>query len=98
VADSEHPYRLHYDHGFLETYTFGATLTSDGILTVINTVSTPDQGKTVQNIASAAASGATIAAKLEKDEKHPNCTVTPVFAGYEELPTQADIKQFGDIK
>ncbi len=51
VADAEHPYRLYYKHGLLEACTFGATLMSDGILTAVNTVSTPEQGKTLQNLA-----------------------------------------------
>jgi hypothetical protein len=96
VADTEHPYRLHYEHGLLEAYTFGATLTSDGILTVINTVSTPDQGKTLQNLASAASSAAVIAKAIVAAQ--PDCTVTPVFAGYERPPSGADIKDFGTIK
>jgi hypothetical protein len=74
IADWEHPYRLHYHHGFLESYTFAATLTSDGILIGINTVSTPDQGKTFQNLASAASSGAAAVALVPMQPY----TVTPV--------------------
>jgi hypothetical protein len=44
VADSGHSHQLHYDHGFLETHTLGATLTSKEIMTAMNAVSTPDQG------------------------------------------------------
>jgi hypothetical protein len=47
VADLEHPHQLHYDHGFLQTHTLGATLTSEEILTVMNAVSTPDQGEDI---------------------------------------------------
>ncbi len=96
VADSQHPYRLHYDHGFLESYTFGATLTNDGILTAINTVSTPDQGKTLQNLAGAAAAAGGITKFAAPTKRRPDCTITPVFVGYEMPPTAADIKKFGE--
>lgn len=95
VADAQHPYRLHYEHGLLEAYTFGATLSSDGILTVINTVSTPEQGKTLQNLAGAAASVMGPLKAAREEEAKPDCTVTPVFVGYEHPPTGADIKEFG---
>jgi hypothetical protein len=100
VADAEHPYRLHYHHGFLESYTFGATLNNDGVLVGINSTSTPDQGKTFQNVASGVAS---IAQAIPKERAlieppKPNCTTTPVFLGYESLPKQGDIKSFGEIK
>ena len=107
IADSEHPFELYYHHGWLEAYSFAATLNGDGILTSINTTSTPDQGKTFQNIASGVSSIATaipkpmLEVKAHREEKKPpekqkpNCTVTSVFVGYEELPKQADIKPFG---
>ncbi len=94
VPDDQHPYRLHYEHGLLEAYTFGATLSSDGILTAINTVSTPEQGKTLQNLASAAASAAGPLKAAGVEKAKPDCTVTPVFVGYEHLPTGAAIKEF----
>lgn len=95
IADARHPYRLHYDHGFLETYTFGATLTGDGILTAINTQSTPDQGKSLQNIAAAAVSAAGVIKAFDGGEPLPDCTVTPEFVGYEYPPSTTDIKEFG---
>jgi hypothetical protein len=103
IADGNHPYRLHYEHGLLETYTFGATMTSDGILTNINSVSTPDQGKTFQNLASAASSAAGIPreGKLPPVKSaaappalKPDCTTTPVFVGYERPPTEDQIKNY----
>ena len=98
IPDWSRPYRLHYDHGFLETYTFGATLTSDGILTVINSQSTPDQGKTFQNLASAASTSAGIVHTLETSTTKPRCTITPIFYGFEQLPIDADIKPFNSIQ
>jgi len=94
VADWDHPYRLHYEHGILETYTFGATVTSDGILTVINSQSTPDQGKTLQNLASVATSAAALA-RAEAPPGSPPCTINSAFVGYESPPSAADIKAFG---
>ena len=49
MADLEYPHQLHYDHGFLQTHTLGATLTSEDeeILTVMNAGSTPDQGEDI---------------------------------------------------
>ena len=84
IADFQHPYRLHYEHGFLEAYTFSANLSSDGILTAINTVSTPDQGKTLQNLTSAASTAAAIPKAL--GTANPPCTVTQVFVRYENPP------------
>ena len=95
IADTEHPYRLHYDHGLLETYTFGATLNGDGILVGINTQSTPDQGKTIQNLTSAAASGATILKATRFEAPKPKCTITPAFVGYERLPVGDGVREFG---
>jgi len=98
VADAQHPYRLHYEHGILEAYTFGATLTSDGILTVINTVSVPDQGKTVQNLVSAAVSAAgTFRLMEDKLKGKPDCTMTPVFFGYEQPPKWDSLEEFNTL-
>jgi hypothetical protein len=90
IPDWEHPYRLHYDHGLLESYTFAATLNSDGILVGINTLSAPDQGKTFQNVVGPLASAA---ATLKFDGTRP-CTITPVFVGYEKLPDQEFVPPF----
>ena len=95
VADTAHPYRLHYEHGFLEAYSFGATLNGDGILTAINTQSTPDQGKTLQNLTSAASTATSVFKVLERATPHPKCTVTPAFVGYEHLPVAGEIREFG---
>jgi hypothetical protein len=97
VADWDHPYRLHYEHGILEGYTFGATMTADGILTVVNSTSTPDQGKTFQNLASAAASGAA-AARIAPSPGAPKCNATPQFLKYEQPPNTGQIGEFGSTK
>ena len=85
VADTAHPYRLHYEHGILETYTFGATLSQDGVLLGINTVSTPDQGKTISNLTTAAAAAAGIKAFDNTAPSKPPCTITPAFEKYEPI-------------
>ena len=52
---------MNYEHGLLEGYTFSATF-SDGMLASVNTTSTPDQGKTIANLAGAAKDLAGVAA------------------------------------
>jgi hypothetical protein len=87
VVDRSTPYLLQYHHGLLETYTFAATLTPDGALASINTSSTPDQGKTLANLASTASTAAGIA-KLDVGAPTPGqklCTQTPIFVRYEPL-------------
>lgn len=58
-ADFTKPLITEFDPGFLESYTFNATL-SEGMLNSVNTTSTPDQGKTFSNLASAAKAGAEV--------------------------------------
>jgi hypothetical protein len=91
IADFQHPYRLRYEHGFLEAYTFSANLSSDGILTSINTVSTPDQGKTLQNLTSAASTAAAIPKAL--GTANPPCAVTQVFVRYENPPALPAVRE-----
>jgi hypothetical protein len=52
------------------------------------------RGKTFQNLASVAVSGAAATAVTPL----PHCTVTPAFMGNEELPAQADIQKFGETR
>lgn len=82
VADSSRPFLLQYHHGFLETYTFAATINADGTLASINTNSTPDQGKTISNLASAAST----VGKIFPIAGNPPCTMTPTFWKYEPIP------------
>ncbi len=50
AADFRHPLIMKFKPGLLESYTFNPTLT-DGMLTGLNNVATPDAGKTFNNIA-----------------------------------------------
>ena len=86
VVDRTHPYLLQYHHGFLETYTFAATLTSDGALASINTQSTPDQGKTLANLSSAASTAGGITKLGATPGPKEPCTQTPNFIRYDPLP------------
>ena len=49
ASDFSHPLIIKFTPGLLEAYTFNPTLT-DGMLTGLNSVSTPDAGKTFNNI------------------------------------------------
>jgi hypothetical protein len=86
VVDRSRPYLLQYRHGFLETYTFAATLTSDGALASINTASTPDQGHTLANLSAAASSAGGLVKVLGAAQGQQPCTQTPSFVRYESLP------------
>jgi len=110
VVDYNHPFAVAYEHGLLESYTFAVTLNSDGVLLSVNTQSTPDQGKTLGNLTTAASTAAGIMAKgLEVTppggKKQPSvstilppCTTTPVFQNYEKFPTEADFHAFGSTQ
>ena len=76
IADREHPYRLYYNHGVLETYTFGYTSSADGALTGVNSQSTPDQGKTAASVATTVASLAPLVA-LINDKLPPGIVSVP---------------------
>ena len=86
VPDWQHPYRLHYEHGLFESYTFYPTLSSDGLIISLNTSSANDQGKTMSNFITAATGAANLVKSFQQTNKldHSNdCTITPVFTGYE---------------
>jgi hypothetical protein len=61
-ADFAHPWILDYRPGLLEAYKFNVEWTDQGTLKAVNRESTPDQGKTIANMASAAQSAAKAAA------------------------------------
>jgi hypothetical protein len=61
-ADFAHPWILNYHPGLLESYKFNVEWTDQATLKAANRESTPDQGKTLANLASAAASAAKAAA------------------------------------
>lgn len=85
--DYSQPRRIAYHHGLLETYTFGVTLDAAGDLTAINTQSTPDQGKTFQNIASGFSAIAPAAGLPAMKPGAPPlaCTDAPAVVGRERL-------------
>jgi hypothetical protein len=85
VVDRSRPFLLQYHHGLLEAYTFAATLTSDGALASIDTTSTPDQGKTLANLASTVSTAAGAVKAAAETTATPLCTQTPVFVRYEAL-------------
>lgn len=51
IVDTSRPQRIWYSPGFLESYTFNPTLTSDGGFLSANSISDPDQGKSFKNFA-----------------------------------------------
>jgi hypothetical protein len=82
APDYSQPRRIWYHHGLLETYTFGVTLDAAGDLTAVNSQSTPDQGKTFQNIASGFASIAPAAGLAGAQPGAPTaCTDGPIIIG-----------------
>ena len=99
VPDWQHPYRLHYEHGLFESYTFNPSLSPEGLITGFSSSSTNDQGKTMGNFITAA-TGAIALGRSIKAQQRPvyqeDCTITPVFEGYE-LPS-SNIHEEGHFK
>lgn len=87
VPDQMHPVLISYHHGVLEGYSFSAQLNSDGVITAVNTTSSPDQGKTIANLTEAATSLSKLgAAKLApKPAVVPPCNSSPSFDRYEPI-------------
>jgi hypothetical protein len=67
-TDQDHPIQIWYDYGLLESNQFSVQLNSS-VFTAINSQSTPDQGKTLANLASAASSFAKIGGHLLPDQR-----------------------------
>jgi len=84
VTDYDHPYQIYYRAGLLEANKFGVQLSS-GVFTAINSESTPDQGKTLANIADAAASFAKVAGAAAVAPQGGKCNGVPSFKRYEPL-------------
>jgi hypothetical protein len=85
--DQNHPIQIWYDHGLLEANQFSVQL-NQGVFTAINSQSTPDQGKTLSNLASAASTfaKAQVRALTEKPPPtQPYCNAGPSVIGYERL-------------
>jgi hypothetical protein len=89
IKDQDHPYEIWYQHGLLEANQFSVQL-SDGVFTAINSQSTPDQGKTLSNLASAATSLLGAAAKglapPGPPVPQPDCNAGPSFVQFKPLP------------
>src|SRR5260370_2215919 len=90
VADYDHPFQIWYNSGLLEANTFSVQMSST-VVTNINSSSTPDQGKTLSNLATAATSFAKIAAAaappgpVKRAPPKPNYNGRPSFHGYDPL-------------
>jgi hypothetical protein len=90
MTDQNHPVQIWYEAGLLEANQFSVQLNSS-VFTAINSTSTPDQGKTLSNLASAATSfakiaGAGAATAPTAPVRQPNCNAGPSFAGFQSLP------------
>ncbi len=72
AADFSKPLIVKFQPGLLEAYTFNPTLT-DGMLTGLNSASTPDAGKTFNNIATGIGTLASLAPRVatEADKGRP---------------------------
>lgn len=84
MTDYDHPYRVYYNFGLLEANTFGVNMgnaTYPGVFTGMNSVSTPDQGKTIANLAQAYSS--VKPAALTEREPRPFCNYGGDFLRYE---------------
>lgn len=80
-TDFTRPQLTTYEHGILEEYTFGATLSPDGAnLIGVNSTSKPDRGQTFGNLTSAAANIAKDVALVE--EIAPPCNDGSVVLDY----------------
>jgi len=100
APDWRHPWLLNYKSGLLEAHSFSMQMTKDGVLTSINSQSTPDQGKTFENVASGVTSlagpGKLLGLRAPRNEAAlPDCTIAPQFVGYEYPP---DIKPSGSYR
>lgn len=88
VTDYDHPIEIWYNYGLLEANTFGVTL-SNSVFAGVNSASTPDQGKTIANLAEAASSLAKIPAAavppgaVVKPKPRQNCNGGPSFIRYD---------------
>jgi hypothetical protein len=95
VTDYDHPMEIWYNYGLLEANSFGVTF-SNSVFAGINSVSTPDQGKTIANLAEAASSLAKKPAAaapapppggVVKPKPRQNCNGGPSFIRYDPLPS-----------
>lgn len=85
IPDQAHLYRLHYVPGLLEAHSFGMTMDSSGVLTSINSQSTPDAGKTLSSLTGVAVSAQKMAlgAGTPGNPALPPCTTGASLIGFE---------------
>ena len=74
LADYARPMLISYSPGLLESYKLGVELNADGSLKSVNLSSTPDQGNTLKNLGSAAASFATPLTAFKRAKQPSPCT------------------------
>lgn len=93
IPNQQHPLVLQYRAGLLETHQFGVNINSDGVLTGVDSQGTPDQGKTLSNLADAALSASKVAAaaavvptRPPASVVQPRCNSTPSFLRYDPVP------------
>jgi hypothetical protein len=92
VADEVHPIQTWYEPGLLEANQFGVQWAA-GIYTAVNSQSSPDQGKTLANLSSAAANFAKLGAAAAPPfiqttpivPGKPNCNGVPTLKGFSSL-------------
>jgi hypothetical protein len=82
--DFEHPYRISYEHGFLERYEFAVSL-EEGMLKSVNVKSETDRGETLKNLAGAAKDAASIASAAAPAASA--CTSGPKVIKFRRGPT-----------
>lgn len=89
LTDQDHPYEVWYRHGILEANQFSVQF-NNSVFTAINSQSTPDQGKTLSNLTSAATSLLGAAAKGITPPGAPvpqaDCNAGPSFVQFKPLP------------
>lgn len=88
-GDFQHPWIMSYRPGLLETYKFGVEWTDQGTLKSANVESTPDQGRTIANLASAAESASKVAAAsapIQSRKPQRACNGRETIIASERLP------------
>lgn len=87
-TDQAHPIQIWYNYGLLESNQFSVQLNSS-VFTAINSQSTPDQGKTLSNLLSAASTAAKIGGAAPPPKPvpvgQPSCNAGPSVVGFEPL-------------
>lgn len=64
IPDTANPIRVFYRGGWFDSNTLNVTLNGDGVLTAVNSTTTPDQGKTLEATAETVAKLVAVAAVL----------------------------------